>query len=335
MQKKGRILTGHRPTGPRHLGHLVGTLETWARLQDEYECFFLIADWHVLTTDVEHTAEIENNTVELVLDWLAAGLDPQKSVFVQQSLVKEHAELALILGNLVTVGRLQRNPTFKEQVSELHLGRRASMGLLAYPVLQAADILVYKGDTVPVGEDQLPHLELSREIARKFNATFKPIFPEPQAYLSEIPLLPGLDNRKMGSSYDNFIALREPPEQIRQKVMSMYTDPTRIHPTDPGHVEGNPVFMYHDAFNLNKEQVEEFKEKYRKGKIGDVEVKRVLADVLVERLRPFREIRENGRIKPRDVREIVVEGSRRGRALAKATMAEVRETMHTPFRDAL
>ncbi|MBI2845350.1 MAG: tryptophan--tRNA ligase, partial [Chloroflexi bacterium] len=204
MEKKGRILTGHRPTGPRHLGHLVGTLETWAQLQDDYECYFLIADWHVLTTDVEHTAQIGNNIQEMLFDWLAAGLDPERSVFVQQSLVKEHAELALLLGNLVTVSRLRRNPTFKEQVQELHLGDRASMGLLAYPVLQAADILVYKADTVPVGEDQVPHLELSREIARKFNTTFKPIFPEPKPYLSAIPRLPGLDNRKMGSSYQNF-----------------------------------------------------------------------------------------------------------------------------------
>lgn len=332
MAKKGRILTGHRPTGPRHLGHLVGTLETWARLQDDYECYFLIADWHVLTTDVEHTAEIENNLIEMIYDWLAAGLDPQRSVFVQQSLVKEHAELALLLGNLVTVSRLQRNPTFKEQVTELHLGRRASLGLLAYPVLQTADILVYKADTVPVGEDQVPHLELSREIARKFNITFKTIFPEPQPYLSAIPRLPGTDNRKMGSSYDNFIALRSPPEEIREKVMNMYTDPTRIHPTDPGHVEGNPVFLYHDAFNTNKEQVEEFKVRYRQGKIGDVEVKRVLAEVLIERLRPFREIREELKDKPGHIKELVVEGSRRAREVAEATMDEVREAMHAPFR---
>jgi tryptophanyl-tRNA synthetase len=325
MSEKGRILTGHRPTGRRHLGHLVGTLQNWARLQDEYECLFLIADLHVLTTDHTHPDRIQSNIAEVLIDWLAAGLDPERSTFVLQSAVKEHTELALLFSMLVTVSRLERNPTYKEQVKEL--GLSPSLGLLAYPVLQAADILVYKADTVPVGEDQLPHIEITREVARRFNATYGETFPEPQGLLSPAPRLPGIDNRTMHTSYGNAIYLSDDPQTVEEKVMQMYTDPTRIHATDPGHVEGNPVFAYHDNFNQDREEVEELKARYRAGRVGDVEVKRRLVRALNRYLTPLREKRREFAARPDDVWEVLREGTARARPLAQATVAEVKEKM--------
>src|SRR5512138_2885392 len=281
-RKKGRILTGHRPTGPRHLGHLVGTLETWKELQDEYDCFFLVADLHVLTTDFANPGQIRQNSIEIVIDWLAAGIDPDRSTLVLQSAVPAHAQFSMLLSMLVTVSRLERVPTYKEQIQ--NLGLSPSLGLLTYPVLQTADILLYRADAVPVGEDQLPHIELAREIARRFNQLYGPLFPEPQALLSAMPRLPGVDNRAMHTSYGNAIYLRDTPEETTRKVMSMYTDPARIHASDPGHVEGNPVFAYMDAFNKDRAELEELKERYRAGTVGDVEVKRRLAVVLNEYL---------------------------------------------------
>jgi tryptophanyl-tRNA synthetase len=325
MEKKGRILTGHRPTGRRHLGHLVGTLQNWVRLQDDYECLFLIADLHVLTTDYTHPERIQSNIAEVVIDWLAAGLDPERSAFVLQSAVKEHAELALLFSMLVTVSRLERNPTYKEQVKEL--GLQPSLGLLAYPVLQAADILVYKADTVPVGEDQLPHIEITREVARRFNATYGETFPEPRGLLSQAPRLPGIDNRTMHTSYGNAIYLSDDPQTVEEKVMSMYTDPTRIHATDPGHVEGNPVFTYHDIFNQDREEVEELKARYRAGRVGDIEVKRRLARALNHYLTPLREKRRQFAARPDYVWDVLHEGTARARPIAQATVAEVKDKM--------
>ena len=325
MEKKGRILTGHRPTGRRHLGHLVGTLDNWARLQDDYECLFLIADLHVLTTDHTHPERIQSNIAEVLMDWLAAGLDPERSTFVLQSAVKEHAELATLFSMLVTVSRLERNPTYKEQVKEL--GLNPSLGLLAYPVLQAADILVYKADTVPVGEDQMPHIEITREVARRFNAAYGETFPEPQGLLSHAPRLPGVDNRTMHISYGNAIYLSDDPGTVEEKVMSMYTDPTRIHATDPGHVEGNPVFAYHDIFNEDHEEVEELKARYRAGRVGDVEVKRKLARALNRYLPPLREKRHEFAARPGYVWDVLREGTARARPIAQATVAEVKEKM--------
>lgn len=244
MKAKGRILTGHRPTGPRHIGHLVGTLYNWVRLQEEYECFFLVADLHVLTTDYEHPDRVRANSLEIVADWLASGIDPHKSNLILQSALPQHSQLTLLLGMLTTVARLERVPTYKEQVQQLNL--TPSLGLLTYPVLMAADILLYKADTVPVGEDQLPHLELAREIARRFNQLYGETFPEPQPVLSSTPRLPGIDNRTMHTSYGNTIFLRDTAEETAKKVMAMYTDPTRLRATDPGHVENNPVFTYMD-----------------------------------------------------------------------------------------
>jgi tryptophanyl-tRNA synthetase len=322
---KGRILTGHRATGPRHLGHLFGTLEAWARLQEAYECFFLIADYHTLTTDYEHPQQLPHRVLEVLLDWLAAGIDPRRSTILLQSAVPEHAELALLLGMLVTVPRLERNPTYKELKEQLGLGERASLGLLAYPVLQAADILIYRADTVPVGEDQLPHIELTREIARRFNSLYGFTFPEPQALLSTTPRLPGTDGRTMHASYGNTIALSASPEEIRQAVASMVTDPARIHPTDPGHPEVCPVFAYHRA--LADAEAGLVEEACRRGEIGCVAHKRAVAERLVERLEPFRRIRAEMHGRHEVLWDILREGSQRARALAQETLSQVRTRM--------
>ena len=250
MKAKPIVLTGHRPTGPRHIGHLVGTLTNWVALQDSHACVFLVADLHVLTTDYAHPDQVRANTLEIVFDWLAAGIDPQRACIALQSALPAHAQLAVLLNNLVTVSRLERVPTYKEQTQQLNL--QPSTGLLAYPVLQTADILAYKANRVPVGEDQLPHIELCREVARRFNQLYGATFPEPEGMLSVMPRLPGIDNRTMHTSYGNAIFIRDSAEETTRKVMSMYTDPTRIHPTDPGHIEGNPVFVYHDLFNAQR-----------------------------------------------------------------------------------
>jgi tryptophanyl-tRNA synthetase len=322
---KKRVLTGHRPTGPRHIGHLVGTLENWAKIQNTHECFFLVADLHVLTTDYAHPQSIQENILIMLADWLAAGIDPQRATLVLQSAIPAHAQLALLLGMLATVARLERVPTYKEQVQEL--GLQPSLGLLSYPVLQAADILVYRAETVPVGEDQLPHIELARELARRFNQTYGQVFPEPEALLSKSARLPGIDNRSMHTSYGNAIYLRDTPEETTRKVMSMYTDPTRIHPNDPGHVEGNPVFAYHEIFNPNREEVEEFKLRYRAGKVGDVEVKKRLAEVLNAALAPLRERRSAFIAQPKMLMEILEDGTQHARAIAAGTLAEVQARM--------
>jgi tryptophanyl-tRNA synthetase len=323
--KKGRILTGHRPTGPRHIGHLVGTLQTWAQLQDIYECFFLVADLHVMTTDYAHPEHIPQNTLEVVTDWLAAGIDASRSTLVLQSMIPQHAQLAMLFSMLVTVSRLERNPTYKEQVQQLNL--QPSLGLLSYPVLQASDILVYRADTVPVGEDQLPHLELSREIARRFNQTYSPLFPEPQALLSSTPRLPGTDNRTMHTSYGNAIFLRDTPEETTLKVMNMYTDPTRLRATDPGHIEGNPVFTYMEVFNPDPAEVDELKQRYREGKVGDVAVKRRLAEVINAQLEPIRLRREQLARNPGAIIELLLEGTKSARPVAQATLEEAQERM--------
>src|SRR6266545_1732401 len=323
MTKK-RILTGHRPTGPRHIGHLVGTLETWARLQDTHECFFLVADLHVLTTNY-HPEHLQENILNMMADWLAAGIDLNRSTIVLQSIIPEHAQLALLLSMLTTVARLERIPTYKDQTRELNL--QPSTGLLTYPVLQTADILLYKAQVVPVGEDQLPHIELARETARRFNQTFGKTFPEPEALLSNAPRLPGVDNRTMHTSYGNAIFLRDTVEETTRKVMSMYTDPTRIHANDPGHVEGNPVFAYLDAFNNDKAEVEELKAHYRAGTIGDVAVKRRLSVVLNDYLAPIRKRREAFAARPNDLIDILQTGTAKARDLAEETLAETQDKM--------
>jgi tryptophanyl-tRNA synthetase len=318
--KKGRILTGHRPTGPRHIGHLVGTLEQWAKMQDDYECFFLIADLHVLTTDYEHPERIQQNIATVVTDWIASGIDPKRATLVRQSALMEHSQLALLFGNLATVARLERVPTYKEQIQ--NLGLNPSVGLLTYPVLQSADILVYKANLVPVGEDQMPHIELTREIARRFNTLYGETFPEPEGLLTKTARLPGVDNRTMHSSYGNSIQLGDTPEETTKKVMSMYTDPTRLRATDPGTVEGNPVFDYHEVFNPNADEVADFKERYRAGKVGDVEVKKRLAEALNEYLAPIRARRSELLKNPAESIRLLDEGTEKARPLVQATLDE-------------
>lgn len=324
-KNKGRILTGHRPTGPRHIGHLLGTLEQWAAMQDDYECYFLIADLHVLTTDFEHPERIQSNIADVMVDWLAVGLDPKRATFVRQSALLEHAQLALLFGMLTTVARLERVPTYKDQIQ--NLGLNPSAGLLNYPVLQSADILIYKANLVPVGEDQLPHIELTREIARKFNTQYGNTFPEPEGLLTKTPRLPGTDNRTMHNSYGNTIRLGDTPEETTKKVMSMYTDPKRLRATDPGTVEGNPVFEYHDVFNPNKDEVEDFKQRYRAGKVGDVEVKRRLAEALNEYLAPLRAHRADLIKDPKAAVRILDEGTEAARPLVQATFQEAMQKM--------
>jgi len=326
---KKRVLTGDRPTGKLHLGHYVGSLVNRVRLQDEYECFFIIADLHTLTTSPtkEKISHIKQNIREIVLDYLAVGIDPNKSVIYQQSLVPEVTYLALIFSMLISVPRCQRVPTLKEVMHDLHI-TQPSLGLLSYPVLQAADILIVKANLVPVGKDQESHIEVCREIARKFNQMYGKVFPEPKALIGEVPTLPGIDGKaKMSKSLGNCIYLSDDSQIVKQKVMSMYTDPTRIHPTDPGHIEGNPVFIYHDAFNSNKAEVEDLKARYVAGKVGDVEVKEKLAVAINNFLEPIREKRRKFSQRKGLVEEIIFEGSKIAQKEASRTLTEVKEAM--------
>ncbi len=329
--KKGRLLTGDRPTGKLHLGHYVGTLKNRVRLQDEYDCFFLLADYHLLTTRLDHLEEVGENIRDIVLDYLSVGIDPSRSHIVLQSLVPETAELQLIFSMLVSVPRVQRVPTLKEVMHDLHISQ-PSLGLLGYPVLQAADILIVRGEIVPVGKDQASHLEVTREIARRFNEQFGPVFPEPQTLIGEVGTLPGIDGKaKMSKSLGNDILLTDDARTVTEKVMRMYTDPTRIHPTDPGHVEGNPVFIYHDAFNLNTAEVDDLKARYRAGTVGDIEVKQRLARALNAFLDPIRERRARFAQRPEVIEEIVIEGSRHARTEAQHTMALVKAAMKMDY----
>ncbi len=331
-----RILTGDRPTSEAfHLGNYVGTLANRVRLQDEYDTFLLLADLHLLTTRTTNLEEIGHNIRGNVLNYLSVGIDHTKTTIYLQSLVPEVLELTWIFLSLVSVPRAQRIPTLKEQVRDLKL-ETASMALLSYPILQAADILMVKGDLVPVGKDQLSHVELTREIARRFNDSYHPVFPIPESLVGEVPTLPGLDGKaKMGKSLGNAIFLTDDPKTVERKVMSMYTDPTRIHATDPGHLRGNPVFTYHDAFNDDTAEVDELKKRYRKGKVGDVEVKKRLAAAINRFLDPIRERRAAFESQPELIDSIIREGSARAREECQRTLAEAREAMGlTYFRDA-
>jgi len=329
--KKGRLLTGDRPTGKLHLGHYVGTLANRVRLQDDYDCFFLLADYHILTTRLERLEEIEQNIRDIVLDYLSVGIDPERSTIFLQSAVPQIPELQLIFSMLVTVPRLQRVPTLKEQMRDLHISQ-PSAGLLNYPVLQAADILSVRGEIVPVGKDQASHLELTREIARRFNDQFAPVFPEPDTLIGEVGTLPGTDGKaKMSKSLGNVIYLSDDAETVTQRVMRMYTDPKRIHPTDPGTVEGNPVFIYHDAFNADRAEVDELKERYRAGRVGDIEVKKRLAVALNAFLDPIHDRRQRFAAKPDFGDEIIMDGSRRARGVAEDTLERAREAMKMAY----
>jgi tryptophanyl-tRNA synthetase len=328
-----RILTGDRPTGQLHLGHYVGSLQNRVRLQDEYDTYILIADVQALTDNFEHPEKLETNIFEVALDYLAVGLDPEKIKIVVQSMVPELTELTIYFMNLVTVATLERNPTVKEEIKQRNFVKGVPVGFWSYPISQAADIAIFKADLVPVGEDQLPMIEQTREIVRRFNRLYGKVLIEPRAMLGAVARLPGTDGgAKMSKSVGNCIYLGDPSEVVRKRVMSMFTDPKRIHPTDPGTVEGNPVFTYHDVFNPNKAEIEELKERYRKGTVGDVEVKQKLFEALETFLAPIRQRRQKLAAKPERVYEIIVEGTRKGRALAQATMGEVRHAMKIAYK---
>ncbi|MBU1000050.1 tryptophan--tRNA ligase [Patescibacteria group bacterium] len=330
---KKRILTGDRPTGKLHLGHYVGSHANRVKLQDEYECYFIIADLHTLTTKPEKTADLKNNIHQMTLDYLSVGIDPQKSTIYIQSQIPEVTQLAVIFGNLTTIPRLQRMPTLKDVMRDADI-QIPSYGLLGYPVLQAADILMVKGDLVPVGKDQESHIEVTREIARDFNRTYEVVFPEPKPLIGEIPTLPGTDGAvKMSKSAGNVINLSDSAKDVEKKVMSMYTDPKRIHSTDPGTVEGNPVFTYLDAFGAEADssQIARYKDQYTKGQVGDIEVKKYLARVLNNFLDPIREKRAEYEKKPELVEKILKKGTEKARIEAQKTLAEVKKAMKIDY----
>lgn len=328
-QTKPRILTGDRPTGPLHLGHYVGTLANRVKLQNDYDCFFIIADLHTLTTNFtkEKTSTLNDRARGLVLDYLSVGIDPQKSVIYQQSRVPEVTYLSTIFSNLVTVPRAQRVPTLKEVMHDLHI-EKPSLGLLNYPVLQAADILMIKANLVPVGKDQVSHVEVTREIATDFNRIYGEVFPIPEALVGDVGTLVGTDGQaKMSKSIGNCIYLSDDEATVNQKVKNMYTDPTRIRATDPGKVEGNPVFIYHDAFNPNIAEVQDLKDRYQKGQVGDVEVKTKLALAINKFLDPIRQKRAEYEGKTDLIDQIIDSGSKATRLEAQKTLAEVLRAM--------
>lgn len=329
MAKKGRILTGDRPTGQLHLGHYVGTLANRVKLQDEYEVFLVVADYHALTrtTEKEHVVKTRQFTRDLVLDYLSVGIDPNKTTIYVQSDVPSVCELHLLFSMLTTVPRLERVPTLKEIMDQEHI-EQPSYGLLGYPVLQASDILHLRANLVPVGKDQASHLEVTREIARRFNHLYGEVFPEPDTLIGEVPTLPGTDGTaKMSKSLGNAIMLSDEAATLTQKVRNMYTDPTRIRADIPGNPEGNPVFIYHDAFNPNRDEVEDLKARYRAGKVGDVEVKKKLNIALENFLGPIRERRAKYEANPKIVDEILAAGAAKVRPISEETVRMAKDAM--------
>jgi tryptophanyl-tRNA synthetase len=322
--KRKRILSGMRPTGKLHLGHYLGVLENWVALQGEYQNFHLIADYHVLTTSVD-TSQITDNTFEMVKDWLAAGIDPEQSPIFRQSQIKEHTELFLILSMLITAARLERNPTLKEQIRDLNV-ENTTYGHLGYPVLQAADILLYKGELVPVGEDQAPHVEISRELARKFNRTYEEVFPEPQAKLNQFARLPGLDGQtKMSKSLNNAILISDTPDTIQARLRKAVTDPQKIRKGDKGRPDVCLVFTYHTRFN--KARIPEIRSGCESGQLGCVDCKQLCTQAIADHLAPFRERREYFDDHPDEVWDVLQTGEVRAKNEAENTMADVRRAM--------
>ena len=322
-----RVLSGFRPTGPMHIGHLKGALENWVRLQDTHECFFAIADWHALTSEYADPSRLPEHIEQMGLDWLAAGIDPERATVFVQSHVPEHAELHLLLSMIVPLSWLERVPTYKEQQEQIAHRDLANYGFLGYPVLQTADILAYRAHAVPVGEDQLAHLELCREIARRFNGLYGEVFPEPQALTTKTPRIPGTDGRKMSKSYGNAISLSDTTEEIRGKVLTMVTDPARKRRTDPGNPDVCPVFDLHKAFSSAATQ-EEAAAGCRTAGIGCIDCKKMLLSHLEPALAP---VQERRRALDRDrgrIHAVLAAGARRARAEAAATMERVRAAMH-------
>jgi tryptophanyl-tRNA synthetase len=329
-----RILTGDRPTGPLHLGHYVGSLKNRVKLQNDYECFFIISDYQVLTDHLNETERIEKNIEEVLLDYLSVGIDPNRSTIFIESQVPSIAELTIYLSMLVSLNEVQRNPTVKAEIKMAKEKRRisqVSFGFVGYPISQAADILIVRAHLVPVGKDQLPHIEFAREIARKFNRLFGKVFPLPKALLGEVPILPGLDGRKMSKSLGNAIYLSDSPQEVSQKVMKAITDPARIHPTDKGHPQICNVFQYHKAFNPNEWQ--EIEMYCKRGKVGCVECKKRLAKVLNTFLEPIREKRKYYQKRKDFLRDVLREGNKRTREEGEKTLNLVKEAMHFNYKN--
>lgn len=319
---KRRILSGMRPTGPLHLGHLVGALTNWVKLQDEYECFYMVADWHALMSEYENPKDIKENIINCAADWISCGIDPLKSAIFVQSDVQEHLELDMVLSCLTPLSWLERCPTYKEQLREVTQRDLATYAFLGYPVLQAADILLYKSNAVPVGIDQAAHLELTREITRRFNKFYGNIFPEPQTLLTESPKLLGLDKRKMSKTYGNFIALSDSHKIISEKVMKMFTDPKRIYFKDKGHPAKCNVYDYIKIFA--PEKTEELSRSCRDAKIGCTGCKSNLAEILIEKLKPVQEKRKELLKDKGQILDILKHGAEKARGVASKTMKEVR-----------
>lgn len=326
MKQKKTILSGMRPTGRLQLGNLLGALDNWVKLQDKYNCFFSVVDWHALTTGYEDTSELRENTYQMVIDWLSAGLDPEKNVIFRQSDVKEHAELHLLFSMFTPLSWLERVPTYKDQIEQLREKNLATYGFLGYPLLQSADILVYRADAVPVGEDQAPHIEMTREVARRFNHLFGPVFPEPATILNEVKLLPGIDGRKMSKSYGNTIDMSEHPDEVRRKVSQMITDPGRIRKSDPGNPDVCTAFTFHHVFSSG--DVAAVEDVCRRGEIGCVQCKKQLGERLVEYLQPIYERRQALESRRDTVRDILVSGAKKAGEAAAETMEHVREAMN-------
>jgi len=327
-----RILTGDRPTGKMHLGHYVGSLKNRVKLQDSYDQFVMIADVQALTDNFENPEKVRASIREVLLDYLAVGIDPTKTTILIQSMIPEIAELTVYYLNLVTLERVLRNPTVKDEIKQKRFEKSLPAGFAMYPVSQAADITIFNADLVPVGEDQVPMIEQTREIVRKFNSLYGDVFVEPEALVGEVKRLPGIDgNSKMGKSLGNAIYLSDSEEELKKKVMGMYTDPTRIHATDPGKVEGNPVFIYHDVFNPDKDEVEDLKDRYQKGTVGDVEVKEKLFVALNDFLKPIRERRKDFENNSEELNKILKVGTEKARNVAKETMQKVRKAMKIDY----
>ena len=322
-----RILSGMRPTGKLHLGNLVGALQNWIALQDQYESYHFVADWHMLTTDYADTSDLQSNILEMVTDWLAAGLDPAKATFFVQSRLPEHAELHLLFSMVTPLGWLERVPTYKEQLENVTDRDLHTYGFLGYPLLQAADILMYKADAVPVGEDQVPHVELTREVARRFNNFYGPIFPEPKVLLTPTPRLPGTDGRKMSKSYNNAIFLSDPPAVVSKKMATMITDPARKRRSDPGDPDVCPVFDLHQVYSSTA-VIDRVNRECRTAEIGCLDCKKLVAGRINETLAPIQERRKPYQENPKLVWDVLDAGMEKARAVAQATMAEVRATVH-------
>jgi tryptophanyl-tRNA synthetase len=325
MQKK-RIVSGMRPTGKLHLGHVHGALNNWRSLQDDYECFYFIADWHALTSEYERTEIVKQSTRDIIIDWISVGLDPKRSVFFIQSSIKEHAELHLIFSMVTPLSWLERNPTYKEQLKEMAQKNLYTYGFLGYPVLQAADILMYKANGVPVGEDQSPHVELTREIARRFNHFYGEVFPLPEVLLTPEAKILGIDRRKMSKGYDNAIFISDPEEVIEKRVSEMITDPQRARRSDPGRPDYCNVFTFHELYT-DKEKVQEIDTACRNATIGCVECKQTMAASLNAALEPVREKRRELEASPETIDAIMEAGNRKARKIARGTMEEVREVV--------